>query len=157
MLKIVSHAQIWPHTPKWAFRVIVRIAVFRYVSRDAKNCVTNSNLTTVSKVRKSGLIIGPNAQCRVHLHELISELNSWESVDVKNGLTCSDQPTETRDSLQTENSWKAPQKRLASMRSDQPQTRRVASTDPPEQLCFWGRGCRKPFKLWVPWVPIGLG
>ena len=38
----------------------------------------------------SGLEKGPSAQCRVPLCKPILELNSWESVDVKNGKTLKD-------------------------------------------------------------------
>ena len=44
--------------------------------------------------------MGPSAQCRNPLYKLIEELNSWDSVDVKNGKTLKDWTTDTRDTFQ---------------------------------------------------------
>ena len=46
---------------------------------------------------RSGLKKCLKAQCRVLLCTLMPELNSWDSVDAKNGLTCQDWTTDTRD------------------------------------------------------------
>ena len=41
--------------------------------------------------------MGLNAHCRVLLHKPISDLDSWDSVDAKNGVTCVDWTKDTRD------------------------------------------------------------
>ena len=46
---------------------------------------------------KGGLKMGPSAHCRVLLHKLTSDLDSWNSVDAKNGVTCQDWTKDTRD------------------------------------------------------------
>ena len=38
-----------------------------------------------------------NTHCRVRLHEVISDLDSWDSVFAKNGVTCQDWMKDTRD------------------------------------------------------------
>ena len=44
-----------------------------------------------------GLKMGPSGHCRILLHGAILDLDSLDSVDVKNGLTCQDWTTDTRD------------------------------------------------------------
>ena len=44
-----------------------------------------------------GLKMGHSAHCRVLLFTATSDLDSWDSVDAKNGLTCQDWTKDTRD------------------------------------------------------------
>ena len=46
---------------------------------------------------RSGLKKCLKAQCRVLLRALMPKLNSWDSVDAKNGFTCQDCTTDNRD------------------------------------------------------------
>ena len=41
--------------------------------------------------------MGLNAHCLIMLHEVISDLDSWDCVDAKNGVTCQDWTKDTRD------------------------------------------------------------
>ena len=49
---------------------------------------------------RSGLKKCLKAQCHILLCTLMLELNSWDSVDAKNGLTCQDWTKDTRDTDQ---------------------------------------------------------
>ena len=62
-----------------------------------KKCFDMSRLDWGHQRYRSGLKKCLKAQCRVFLCKLILELNSWDSVDAKNGMTSSDWTKDTRD------------------------------------------------------------
>ena len=49
-----------------------------------------------AKLEKKCLNMVPNAHCRISLHALVSELNSWDFVHAKNGLTCPKRTTRSK-------------------------------------------------------------